>query len=71
MVKAVGKVADTFTPKIREEKKQKLLDKLEAVALETEENRAASFSREKLHDLLQSMNTVGLFKCFSSIPSNN
>nr|CAG4634741.1 EOG090X04UC [Alona affinis] len=56
MLKAVGKVADTYTPQHREVKKKNLLDKLEAVAQETAENKAASFQREKLQDLLQSMN---------------
>lgn len=58
MLKAVDNVAHTYEPKLRETKKQNLLDKLEAVAVETAENKAASFQREKLQDLLESMEKV-------------
>nr|CAG4641637.1 EOG090X04UC [Eurycercus lamellatus] len=56
MLNAIDKVAETYTPKAREKKKKDLITKLEAVAVETEENKIAPLQREKLNSLLQSMN---------------
>lgn len=58
ILKAVEKVVDTYTPNLREEKKNSLISKLEAVAKETVENKVSSHEKNKLSELLGSMKTV-------------
>lgn len=58
LLKAIEQVADTYTENVREEKKQGLVSKLEAVAAETEQGKLEPFDQAKLSDLLGSMNVV-------------